>query len=51
MLPQKTPQVLIHPFVRATVMLLWQLDAFEYRLANGQVVSVCQLLDEASRFE
>lgn len=32
-------------------MALWQLDAFEYRLTNGQVVTVYQLLDDAFRFD
>lgn len=32
-------------------MALWQLDAFEYRLTSGPVVTVYQLLDDASRFD
>lgn len=49
--PKKRPKSSYIPFVRATVMSLWQLDAFEYRLAGGQVVTVYQLLDDASRFD
>jgi hypothetical protein len=32
-------------------MSLWQLDAFKYRLAGGQAVTVYQLLDDASRYD
>ncbi|PYI65473.1 IS481 family transposase [Arthrobacter livingstonensis] len=49
--PRKRPKSSYIPFVRATVMSLWQLDAFEYRLAGGEVVTVYQLLDDASRFD
>ena len=49
--PKKRPKSSYIPFVRATVMSLWQLDAFEYRLADGQIVTVYQLLDDASRFD
>jgi len=49
--PKKRPKSSYIPFVRATVMSLWQLDAFEYRLSDGQVVTVYQLLDDASRFD
>ena len=49
--PKKRPKSSYIPFVRATVMSLWQLDAFEYRLAGGQVVTVYQLLDDASRYD
>ncbi|WP_427019324.1 integrase core domain-containing protein (plasmid) [Pseudarthrobacter sp. P1] len=49
--PRKRPKSSYIPFVRATVMSLWQLDAFEYRLASGQTVTVYQLLDDASRFD
>ncbi|WP_255770750.1 integrase core domain-containing protein [Pseudarthrobacter sulfonivorans] len=49
--PKKRPKSSYIPFVRATVMSLWQLDAFEYRLAGGQTVTVYQLLDDASRLD
>ncbi|TFD00505.1 transposase [Cryobacterium sinapicolor] len=49
--PKKRPKSSYIPFVRATVMSLWQLDAFEYRLAGGQIVTVYQLLDDASRYD
>jgi len=32
-------------------MALWQLDAFEYKLATGVVVTIYQVLDDASRFD
>lgn len=32
-------------------MSLWQLDAFEYRLASGQTATIYQLLDDATRFD
>ena len=49
--PKKRPKSSYIPFVRATVMSLWQLDAFEYRLAGVQIVTVYQLLDDASRYD
>lgn len=49
--PKKRPKSSYIPFVRATVMSLWQLDAFEYRLADGPTATVYQLLDDASRFD
>lgn len=49
--PKKRPRSSYIPFVRATAMALWQLDAFEYTLASGQVVTVYQLLDDATRFD
>lgn len=49
--PRKRPKSSYIPFARATAMSLWQLDAFEYRLAGGQVVTVYQLLDDASRYD
>ena len=32
-------------------MALWQLDAFEYRLADAQVITIYQVLDDATRFD
>lgn len=49
--PKKRPKSSYIPFVRASVMSLWQLDAFEYELASGQTVTVYQLLDDASRYD
>ena len=49
--PKKRPKSSYIPFVRATVMSLWQLDAFEYRLAERQTVTVYQVLDDATRYD
>lgn len=49
--PKKRPKSSYVPFSRSTAMALWQLDAFEYSLTGGQVVTVYQLLDDASRFD
>ncbi|QOD04376.1 hypothetical protein [Pseudarthrobacter sp. BIM B-2242] len=38
--PKKRPKSSCIPFTRATAMALWQLDAFEYRLATGAVVTI-----------
>ncbi|MFB0833948.1 transposase family protein [Arthrobacter halodurans] len=43
--PRKRPKSSYIPVVRATAMVLWQLDAFEFRLASGQTMTVYQLLD------
>lgn len=32
-------------------MALWQLDAFEYRTAKNQLITVYQLIDDASRLD
>lgn len=49
--PKKRPRSSYIPFVRATAMSLWQLDAFEYRLANGETATIYQLLDDATRYD
>jgi transposase InsO family protein len=49
--PRKRPKSSYIPFTRATAMALWQLDAFEYRLVAGTVVTVYQLLDDATRYD
>jgi len=49
--PKKRPKSSYVPFARSTAMSLWQLDAFEYRLSSGKMVTVYQLLDDASRFD
>lgn len=49
--PKKRPKSSYIPFVRATAMSLWQLDAFEYDLINGQTVTIYQLLDDSTRFD
>ena len=32
-------------------MALWQLDAFEYTRASGTVITIYQVIDDASRFD
>lgn len=49
--PRKRPKSSYIPFVRATAMALWQLDAFEYRLTGGMVATIYQLLDDATRYD
>ncbi|WP_417219630.1 integrase core domain-containing protein [Arthrobacter sp.] len=49
--PRKRPKSSYIPFVRATAMALWQLDAFEFSLAHGPTVTVYQLLDDATRYD
>lgn len=49
--PKKRPKSSYIPFVRATAMSLWQLDAFEYDLVGGETVTIYQLLDDSTRFD
>lgn len=49
--PKRRPRSSYVPFARSTVMALWQLDAFEYRLTDMRVVTIYQLLDDATRFD
>lgn len=49
--PKKRPRSSYVPFARSTVMALWQLDAFEYRLTDMTLVTIYQLLDDATRFD
>jgi len=32
-------------------MSLWQLDAFGYKLTDGTVITIYQVIDDASRFD
>ncbi|MBB5642937.1 integrase core domain-containing protein [Cryobacterium roopkundense] len=56
--PRKRPRSAWLRFSRAAAMEMWQLDAFEYRLADaagptplGAKVTVYQLLDDSTRFD
>ncbi|KSU68211.1 IS481 family transposase [Arthrobacter sp. NIO-1057] len=49
--PRKRPKSSYVPFARSTAMALWQLDAFEYRTTKNQLITVYQLIDDASRFD
>ncbi|ALQ29472.1 hypothetical protein ATC04_02240 [Arthrobacter sp. YC-RL1] len=41
--PRKRPKSSYVPFARSTAMALWQLDAFKYRTAKNQLITVYQL--------
>ena len=49
--PKKRPKSSYIPFARSTAMALWQLDAFEYTLTTGTIITIYQLLDDATRFD
>ena len=49
--PRKRPKSSYVPFARSTAMALWQLDAFEYHLTTGEVATIYQLIDDATRFD
>nr|WP_193081431.1 integrase core domain-containing protein [Brevibacterium aurantiacum] len=49
--PKKRPKSSYIPFARSTAMALWQLDAFEYTLSTGTIITIYQLLDDATRFD
>jgi transposase InsO family protein len=49
--PKKRPKSSYIPFTRSTAMALWQLDAFEYTLPTGTIITIYQLLDDATRFD
>ena len=47
--PQKRPHTSYRRFEAALVDELWQLDAYQWRLADGTVCAVFNLLDDCSR--
>lgn len=49
--PRKRPKSSYIPFARSSEMAMWQLDAFEYRLTNGKVVTIYQVIDDATRYD
>lgn len=49
--PKKRPKSSYIPFARTTAMAMWQLDAFEYTLSEGTIITIYQLLDDATRFD
>ncbi|TGD08996.1 IS481 family transposase [Brevibacterium sp. S111] len=50
--PKKRPRSSLIRFVRANAMEMWQLDAFEYKLAGSKtMITVYQLLDDSTRFD
>lgn len=48
--PQKRPRVATRRFCYPRVHECWQLDATEWRLRDGTVVAIFQLLDDHSRY-
>ena len=48
--PRKRPHAATRRFQAGAVHECWQLDAFDWELADGTVVSVLQVLDDRSRF-
>lgn len=48
--PQKRPRSATRRFESATVHGCWQLDSFEWPLADGSIWHVYQLMDDRSRF-
>lgn len=49
--PKKRPKSSYIPFARSTAIALWQLDAFDYTLTTGTIITIFQLLDDAPRFD
>lgn len=49
--PRKRPRSSMVRFQRAYAMELWQLDAFCYRLDASTMVTIYQLIDDATRFD
>lgn len=49
--PARRPKVARRRFEAARPNEMWQLDGFEYRLADGTVVMILQLLDDCSRMD
>lgn len=49
--PQRRPRRSRHRFEADQPNTMWQMDGFDYTLADGQVVTVLQILDDCSRFD
>ena len=49
--PQKRPRSSLRRFTFPATDDCWQIDAFHYRLADGTIVAVFQLIDDHSRYE
>lgn len=49
--PQRRPRRSRHRFEAAQPNTMWQMDGFDYKLADGTVVVVLQILDDCSRFD
>jgi transposase InsO family protein len=49
--PQRRPRSSRHRFEAAQPNTMWQMDGFEYVLAQGRTVMVLQIIDDCSRFD
>ncbi len=49
--PQRRPRRSRHRFEAAQPNSMWQMDGFDYTLADGRVVVVLQIIDDCSRFD
>ena len=49
--PQRQPRSARRRFEAAQPNHMWQMDGFDYTLADGRVVCVLQILDDCSRFD
>jgi transposase InsO family protein len=49
--PQRRPRRSTHRFEAAAPNTMWQMDGFDYTLADGTVVVVLQIIDDCSRFD
>jgi transposase InsO family protein len=49
--PQRRPRHSSHRFEAAQPNTMWQMDGFEYALADGSTVVVLQINDDCSRFD
>lgn len=49
--PQRRPRRSRHRFETAQPNTMWQMDGFEYVLAQGRTVMVLQIIDDCSRFD
>jgi transposase InsO family protein len=49
--PQRRPRSARRRFEAAQPNHMWQMDGFDYTLADGQVVCILQILDDCSRFD
>jgi putative transposase len=49
--PRKRPKAATRRFAASQPNMMWQMDAVDYRLSDGTVVVVIQVLDDCSRLD
>ena len=49
--PQRRPRAALRRFEAAQPNHMWQMDGFDYTLADGRTVCVLQIIDDCSRFD